>query len=427
MADEPVTHDEDPVPDEPVTQVPDEPVAQDKDPVADEPAESAPKPRGRAKRAAWIAARVVVALASAAALAAAGLARNTVNTVNENTNTSDVLSPEVQKNAPPAEDGAEDILIVGSDTRTDAKGNPLPASVLRELRTEAADGVNTDTIILLRLPKNGAKGYAISIPRDTYVSIPGYRDDKINAAYGATKYLKAQQMTADGVKDRGQIERESDRVGRSALAQAVQNLTGVRVDHYAEVNLYGFYLLTEAVGGVTVCLNHSTSDPNSGANFRKGVQTIRGGAALSFVRQRDGLPRGDLDRIVRQQVFLSAAMQQVLTAGTLTDPGKLSRLTDAAAKSVVVDPGLDLLTLARQLSAMSTGQVDFTTIPVKEVGARNERGQSIITVDVPAVKTFVAQLLGRQPSNFASNGPLRLNGEQPQQQPNIIDGVRCVD
>jgi LCP family protein required for cell wall assembly len=374
-------------------------------------------------RAAWMTGRVLVARASISALVAAGLARDTVETVRENVPTTDVLSEEVQRTAPPADDGANDILIVGSDTRTDAQGNPLPAAVLRQLRTEAADGVNTDTIILLRIPKDGSKGYAISIPRDTYVSIPGYRDDKINAAYGATKYLKSQQMVAQGVKDRAAIERESDTVGRSALAQSVQNLTGVRVDHYAEVNLYGFYLLTEAIGGVTVCLNHSTSDPNSGANFRKGVQKITGGAALAFVRQRDGLPRGDLDRIVRQQVFLGSAMRQVLSAGTLTDQARLQKLTDAASKSVIVDPGLDILELARHLSSISAGEVEFETIPVVAVGARNERGQSIITVDTSKVREFVAQLLGRTAPKFSSGGPLRLNGAQPATQ----DGVRCVD
>jgi LCP family protein required for cell wall assembly len=396
------------------------------EPVPHEPELSTPRKRkrgGRWQRAAWMTGRVLVALLSATALASVGLARETVQAVQDKVPTSDVLSEEVQKTAPPADDGANDILIVGSDTRTDAQGNPLPASILKLLRTEAADGVNTDTIILLRIPKDGSKGYAISIPRDTYVSIPGYRDDKINAAYGATKYLKAQQMVAEGVKDRAQIERESDTVGRSALAQSVQNLTGVRVDHYAEVNLYGFYLLTEAVGGVTVCLNHATSDPNSGANFRKGVQKINGGAALAFVRQRDGLPRGDLDRIVRQQVFLGAAMQQVLNAGTIADPSKLSKITDAASKSVIVDPGLDILQLARNLSSISSGQVDFATIPVEAVGARNDRGQSIITVDVLKVKTFVAQLLGRQPPKFAAGGMLRLNGAQP----TTVDGMRCVD
>jgi LCP family protein required for cell wall assembly len=398
----------------------------DDEPVPGEPEPNRRRPKGPWRRAAWMTGRVLVAMASAAALVAAGLARDTVETVREKVPTSDVLSEEVQKTAPPADDGANDILVVGSDTRTDAQGHPLPASILKQLRTEAADGVNTDTIILLRIPKDGSKGYAISIPRDTYVPIPGYRDDKINAAYGATKYLKAQDMVAKGEKDRALIERESDTVGRSSLAQAVQNLTGVRVDHYAEVNLYGFYLLTEAIGGVTVCLNHSTSDDNSGANFRKGVQKISGGAALSFVRQRDGLPRGDLDRIVRQQVFLGAAMQQVLSAGTLADQGRLSQLVDAVSKSVIVDPGLDILELARHLSAMSSGNVDFVTVPVEAVGARNERGQSIIIVDPNKVKGFVAQLLGRQPPNLSSHGLLRLNGA-PAAQPTTVDGVRCVD
>jgi LCP family protein required for cell wall assembly len=370
--------------------------------------------------------RVLVALASAAALASVGLARDRVETVRDNVATSDMLNEEVQKTAPPADDGADDYLVVGSDTRTDAQGNPLPASVLAQLKTEAADGVNTDTIILLRVPKDGSKGYAISIPRDTYVAIPGYREDKINAAYGVTKYRTAERLRAEGKKDRAEIERVSDTEGRSVLAQSVQNLTGVRVDHFAEVNLYGFYLLTKAIGGVTVCLNHGTSDPNSGANFRKGVQTISGGSALAFVRQRDGLPRGDLDRIVRQQVFLGSAMQQLLSAGTLTDQAKLTALTDAASKSIIVSPGLDILTLARHLSSMASGKIEFVTIPVVAVGARNDRGQSIITVDLPAVKKYVAGLLGRQAPSFASKGPLRLNGAVAQQ-PAIVDGVRCVD
>ncbi|MET0235526.1 MAG: LCP family protein [Kibdelosporangium sp.] len=386
------------------------------------------KSRGRLARVAWMTGRVLVALMSAAALASVGLARDRVETVRENVSTSDVLTEEIQKTAPPADDGADDYLVVGSDTRTDAQGNLLPASVLAQLKTEASDGVNTDTIILLRVPKDGAKGYAISIPRDTYVQIPGYREDKINAAYGATKYRTSQRLVAEGRKDRAEIERISDTEGRSALAQSVQILTGARVDHYAEVNLYGFYLLTKAIGGVKVCLNHGTSDPNSGANFRKGVQTISGGSALAFVRQRDGLPRGDLDRIVRQQVFLGSAMQQMLSAGTLTDQAKLSALTDAASKSIVVSPGLDILTLVRHLSSMASGRIDFVTIPVVAVGARNDRGQSIITVDLPKVKEFVAGLIGRQAPSFASKGPLSLNGAVAgRQQPATVDGVRCVD
>ncbi|WP_237774110.1 LCP family protein [Actinosynnema sp. ALI-1.44] len=384
------------------------------------------KSKGRVARVAWMTGRVLVALASAASLVAAGMARDTVQNVRENVPTSDVFTEEVERTAPPADDGAEDYLVIGSDSRNDAKGNPLPDKVLRLLRTEASDGLNTDTIILLRIPKDGSKGYAISFPRDTYVTIPGYQDDKINAAYGVIKYRTAQKLRAEGKTDRAEIERLSDTAGRSALTQVIHDLTGVRVDHFAEVNLYGFYLLTEAIGGVKVCLNHATSDPNSGANFRRGVQKVSGGSALSFVRQRDGLPRGDLDRIVRQQAFLGSAMQQLLSAGTLTDPAKMTALTDAASKSVVVSPGLDILQLARHLGAMSSGAVEFVTIPVVAVGARNERGQSIIKVDVPQVRQFVAQLLGRQaPSRFAgAQRPLVLNS---QQQPTIIDGVRCVD
>lgn len=400
--------------------------------MSDEEISHAPdrKPKGRVQRAAWMTGRVLVALLSAAALVAAGMARDRVQTVRENVPTADVFTAEVERTAPPADDGADDYLIIGSDTRTDVQGNPLPDKVLRQLRTEASDGLNTDTIILLRVPKDGSKGYAISFPRDTYVSIPGYQDDKINAAYGVIKYRTAQKLRGEGKKDKAEIERLSDTAGRSALTQVVHDLTGVRVDHFAEVNLYGFYLLTEAIGGVRVCLNHSTSDQNSGANFRRGVQTVSGGSALAFVRQRDGLPRGDLDRIVRQQAFLGSAMQQLLSAGTLTDSAKLSALTAAASKSVVVSPGLDILQLARHLGAMSTGAVEFVTIPVLAVGARNERGQSIITVDVPQVRQFVANLLGRQaPPRFAAAArPLVLNGVQAQQaQPTIVDGVRCVD
>jgi anionic cell wall polymer biosynthesis LytR-Cps2A-Psr (LCP) family protein len=122
-------------------------------------------------------------------------------------------------------------------------------------------------------------------------------------------------------------------------------------------------------------------------------------------------------------------MQQMLSAGTLTDQAKLTALTDAAAKSIIVSPGLDILTLVRHLSSMASGKIEFVTIPVVAVGARNDRGQSIITVDLPQVKQYVAGLLGRPAPSFASKGPLRLNGAvaRQQQQPAVINGVRCVD
>lgn len=357
----------------------------------------------RAKKTALVAGRTVVALVAVTTLAFSGWSWSTLKRVENNLNTTQILEVlDNIPNSPPVADGAVDILLVGSDSRTDAQGRPLPADVLRKLRTEGTDTVNTDTIIVMRVPRNGGKASAISIPRDTYVPIAGYRDDKINSAYGAVKYLTAERLQAEGVHDQQERERKSDEAGRRALVQAVQDLTGMRVDHYAEVNLYGFYLLTEVIGGVKVCLKAGTSDPNSGANFRAGEQVISGGDALSFVRQRN-MPGGDLGRIARQQVFMSQAMKQLLSAGTFTDPGRMNGLLDAMSKSVVVDQKLDLATLAAQAQGLASGNVEFATIPVTNIDARNERGQSVVTVDREAVKAWVVQLIGETPQPAPSS------------------------
>lgn len=359
----------------------------------------------RAKKTALVAGRTVVALVAVATLAVSGYFWTALRLVQQNTNTTQILQVlDDIPNSPPVEDGAIDILLVGSDSRTDAQGRPLPADVLRKLRTEGTEGVNTDTIIVMRVPRNGGKASAISIPRDTYVPIAGYREDKINAAYGAVKYLTAERLQAEGVRDQAERERKSDEAGRKALVQAVQDLTGMRVDHYAEINLYGFYLLTEVIGGVKVCLKAGTSDPNSGANFRAGEQVISGGDALSFVRQRN-MPGGDLGRITRQQVFMSQAMKQLLSAGTFTDPGKMNGLLDAVSKSVVVDEKLDLATLATQAQGLASGNVEFATIPVTSIDTRNERGQSVVTVDREAVRAWVAQLIGETPAPVTPETP----------------------
>jgi LCP family protein required for cell wall assembly len=362
-------------------------------------------------------------------LAATALARNAHDQVQQGMTTTPVLSQvATETNAPPKDDGATDILLVGDDRRTDLKGNPLPASILRQLRTEANDGFSTDTLILLRIPKDGGKSYAVSIPRDTEVPIPGYRTDKVNAAYGAVKYLTAQRLRAAGEHDRAKIEQDSDAAGRQALVESVQNLTGLSVDHYAEVSLYGFYLLSQAIGGVPVCLLHATSDPNSGADFRAGEQTVSGGNALSFVRQRDNLPHGDLDRIVRQQAFLASAAKKVLSAGTLLDGGKMAALTAAVQKSVVIDQGWDVLGFVQQAQSLTAGNVEFMTIPVVDSNGRNDRGQSIVVVDPAAVKRFVAGLASAPPSGFAGPGALRLNGKAaPASDPISVNGTRCVN
>jgi LCP family protein required for cell wall assembly len=360
------------------------------------------EPNRRGVRVAMIGGRVFLALVSAAALVAAGVAWTRLNRLSDSLNTTDALVEVEQQSSasaspqPKKDDGADDILLVGSDSRTDMQGLPLTAEQLRELRTEASDGLNTDTIILIRIPHGGGKSYAISIPRDTYVSIPGRQPDKVNSVYGVRKYAVEQELRGKGVTDRAAIEKKSAQAGQAALVQTVQNLTGVRVDHYAEISLYGFYLLTEAVGGVEVCLNHATVDPDSGANFRSGPQTVTGSDAVAFVRQRKNLPRGDLDRIVRQQTFLASAMRKMLSAGTLTSSGKLNALADAVNKSVVTDGGLKLIDLVEQAQSLASGNVGFVTIPVTSGNAHNSRGQSIVSVAVPKVRDFVAGLVGHK-------------------------------
>ncbi|WP_199434036.1 LCP family protein [Qaidamihabitans albus] len=385
---------------------------------------------GRARSAARVASRVVVALASVLALLATGYAYTTLDEIDDNVQTTDALqqNDDVEAKAPPQDDGATDILLVGADARTDMQGNPLPLDVLKTLRTESKNGVSTDTLIILRIPKDGGKPTGVSIPRDTWVDVPQGGRDKINSAFGVAKAAAAARLRAEGMTDGAEVERESDQAGRRALVRTVQDFTEIRIDHYAEVNLLGFYLLTEALGGVTVCLNNATADKDSGANFRAGTQVVSGGEALSFVRQRKNLPRGDLDRIVRQQAFLASALHQVLSTGTLTNSDKLNSLTDAVRRSLVLDPDLDLLKFADQVKGIASGDIEFVTIPVEAVGARSADGQSIVEVDVPKVRSFVRGTVGAggtadQPAAGAGGGS--APGSAPRQI--TADGVACVN
>lgn len=352
-------------------------------------------PPRRPRRVVRTIAKTAVALISVAAVTATGYAYVTKDRLQNNVHTTQALTQPGEP-APPADDGATDILLVGSDARTDAQGNPLPTSLLKALRTEEKPGVNTDTIIVLRIPKDGSKPSGVSIPRDSWVDVPGRGKTKINSAYGVAKAEFATERRKAGETDQAAIERDSDQAGRKVLVQTVQDFTQLRIDHYAEVNLLGFYLLTEALGGVKVCLKHATADSDSGANFRAGTQTVSGGAALSFVRQRKNLPRGDLDRIVRQQAFLTSALHQVLSAGTLTSPSTVGDLMDAVHRSIVLDDGLDLLDFAEQVKGIASGTMNFVTIPVVNINGRSEDGkQSIVEVDPAAVRKFVAGLAGR--------------------------------
>ncbi|MFE9580857.1 LCP family protein [Nocardia sp. NPDC006044] len=290
-------------------------------------------------------------------------------------------------------DGAVDILLVGVDSRTDAHGNPLSDRERALLHAGDEVGTNTDTIVLIRVPNDGRSATAISIPRDSYVDIPDLGKGKINSAYGATKETQRLKLINQGVPE-ADADKQSTQAGRQALIKSVGNLTGISVDHYAEVSLLGFVLLTDAVGGVEVCLNNAVDEWMSGADFPAGRQRLDGPSALSFVRQRHNLPRGDLDRIVRQQVFMAQLVGQVLNAKTLSNPGRMKQLSDAVGRTVVLDDDWDVLAFLQQLQDLSGGQVKFETIPVTDLNYMTTSGESVVRVDPKAVKDYVGSLVG---------------------------------
>ncbi|WP_432705743.1 LCP family protein [Amycolatopsis taiwanensis] len=298
--------------------------------------------------------------------------------------TADVIDP----NRPA--DGAIDILLVGMDSRTDAQGNPLPKELLAQLNAGSSDGEeNTDTLIMLHIPNDGSKAVAISLPRDSYVRIPGFGQHKINSAYARGKANARQNLAASGDTDARDVELKSSQAGAKTLIGTVEQLTGSTIDNYASINLLGFSDITQAIGGVDVCLLDNVNDPYSGAKFTKGRHTLSGPDALKFVRQRHGLPRGDLDRVVRQQVFMAGMANKVLSAGTLTDPGKLSALVDAVQKSVVLNQGWDIFGFAQQLRGLTGGKLEFLTIPVVNVDYSTPDDGSAVQVDPTQVRDFV--------------------------------------
>ncbi|MFD6067536.1 LCP family protein [Amycolatopsis lurida] len=299
-------------------------------------------------------------------------------------------------------DGSLDILLVGRDSRTDENGKPLPPEMLRELRVGANGDDLTDTLIVLRIP-NGQKAVkAFSIPRDSWVAEPGTKDKtKINGIFGHAKFASANAQRAAGKTDKAEIDKVAITAARKATLKAVEDLTGVKIDHFAEVNLQSFYDISKAVGGVEVCLNRATKDRKSGADFPAGKQTIQGADALAFVRQREDLPRSDLDRVRRQQVFLAGLAKQVLSAGTLANPARVSELIDAVKRSVVLDGSWNLLDFVRQMQGVTGGGIAFDTIPIVNPDYRYNPKQpswTAVQVDPAQVRAFAASLIGAQPT-----------------------------
>ena len=276
---------------------------------------------------------------------------------------------------------AMNLLLVGSDSRA-----RLTEEQLAELSAGTDSGLNTDTMILVHIPSNGSAASFVSFPRDSYVDIPGHGMNKLNAAY-AFGY---------GAVDDGLPESERQAGGAQLLVQTINGLTGLQIDHYAEVDLLGFFELTNVVGGVEVNLCRAVDDREySGAFFPAGPQTISGADALAFVRQRHNLGpegRGDYDRIIRQQVFIAGVLRNILSSDVLLDLGKQRELVEAASRALTVDQDLDLFELAQQMQSATLDSITFQTVPYVGDERLDGVGSIIRLEDVETLHAFFAQL-----------------------------------
>ena len=301
--------------------------------------------------------------------------------------------------APQSKNGDTNILLIGLDSRRDNEGNPIPREIAKLLRTGPATvgGYNTNTLILIHVPANGKKAVAVSIPRDNYVNVPGHGMKKIKEAYSYAKYAEDSKLYKEGVKQPLR-ERLSRDAGRVATIATVSQFLDVPIDHFAEVNMIGFYDLAIALGGIQVCLNKAVSDTKySGAVFPAGLQTISGADALRFVRQRHGLPNGDLDRTHRQQAFIAGVITKFRTQGIFGDIGKISALLDVAKKDVVIDSGFDVLGFLPQAKALTGGNIKFHTLPIEGYVMRNS--QSVNLVDEVKIRKLVQDLFNPKPKD----------------------------
>jgi LCP family protein required for cell wall assembly len=246
-----------------------------------------------------------------------------------------------------APEGVENWLLIGSDTRATGR-RPGQTSVGSQ---------RSDTIMLVHLPKDRKAAYMVSIPRDSWVNIPGHGQAKINAAFSWG--------------------------GSALLIDTIEKLTNVRIDHFAILDFEGMKTMTDALGGVDVRVSRTVTDTRHGETWKEGVNHLDGERALAFVRQRYGLTGGDFDRIKRQQAFLKALANKAVSKGTLTNPLKLNAFLDALTKSVSVDDTVkigDLRSLAFGSRNMRPSDIAFMTAPNR--GPGRVGAQSIVRLDL---------------------------------------------
>lgn len=310
---------------------------------------SVPSRRGFFRRHKAVAILLVLLLALVGAVAGFGLYLN--SQLGDFGRFESTLDPDQRAPEPTGE--AQNFLLLGTD-----KGAG------RTIEEELADGewtpgaFRSDTIMLVHVPAGQDQAYLVSIPRDSYVDIPGYPQQKINAAFSFG--------------------------GPDLAVRTIEDLTGVYIDHVAMIDWAGFKDLTHAIGGVQVTVAETFTDPRNNRTWEAGTYTLEGEEALRYVRTRYGLEQGDFDRIKRQQNFLRAVMQKTVSRGTLANPLKLTGLMQAITDATTVDSGWspgDMRRLAFDLRDLGPSDVHYLTAPV--AGTEDVEGYGNVVVLKP--------------------------------------------
>ena len=253
-----------------------------------------------------------------------------------------------QQKVAAGEEPAVNILVLGTDSRTSAS-DP----------SQWKEGAQrTDAIMIVQVSGDRKTVSVMSIPRDSWVEIPGHGQGKINAAYSYG--------------------------GPSLTIHTVENLTGIHIDHFAVANFESFVALTDEIGGVRV--NLKTPQTLAGKELGAGAQVLNGQQALAYTRERSSLPNGDFDRVKRQQTWMRSIVSRVLTNGTLSSPTALYSFLKTASRTVAVDESFTLnqmQSLALETRHLHSNDIAFMTVPTAGTGTSAD-GQSIVTLDADA-------------------------------------------
>lgn len=283
--------------------------------------------------------------------------------------------------------GPLNILMIGSDTRAAETYNPDDPS-----STQASvPGERSDTLMIIHIPKDMSRGYVVSIPRDTYAYVPESADGeggyptKINAAF------------AWG--------------GAPLTVKAVENLTGLIMDHVVVVNFRAVREITDVVGGVEVNVDQTVTDPRTNREFTAGPNHLDGEAAEDYVRQRYGLVSGDFDRIRRQQQYLSALVGKLHETNWITQPQRFDQLMMAATSALTVDKSMPVRKLAFAVRAIRPSSVVFLTVPIGYEGEIGSVGYVVEPDMTIAPKLFhalatddMSDYVASYPPNDVSHG-----------------------